>query len=83
MDARGRVALFDWDVVWREYPMSGLLGQTIQRFEPMVESDTRYVNFGMLCGAAVVLETHRLCIRNAIDENLMEVLPADDERIAG
>lgn len=76
----GETVTFDWDVVWREYPLSKLIGQKIRRIEPLVEADPYYANFGLLCGAAVVLETDRLEVYNALDENGIRVRRTVDEQ---
>lgn len=76
----GEIVTFDWDVEWREYPVPELIGQTILRIEPRVEANPRYINFGLLCGASVVLDAHRLNINNALDENGIEVQCTADEQ---
>lgn len=76
----GEIVTFDWAVEWREYPVPELIGQTIHRIEPRVEANSRYINFGLLCGASVVLDTHRLNINNALDENGIEVQRIIDEQ---
>ena len=65
---------------WREYPAPGLIGQKIRRIEPLVELDPRYGNFGLLCGAAAVLDTDRRGVYNALDENGIRVRRIVDEQ---